>query len=76
MKLKIYNDSLSSLINPKIIKLKPNLYGMLFYIMKIAPAYYIINKALKEKRINSNQYQYSLQRIIHTESSYWQGVLV
>lgn len=49
----IYKNSIQSLIEPKVIQLSSNLFTLSFHVMKILPAYYIINKALQESKIDS-----------------------
>ena len=49
-----YSNAMTSLIHPKFIQLRPNPYALAFYVMKILPAYYSIEKAINAGKIDRN----------------------
>lgn len=54
MFLEIFDSVSTRLSQPDFIQFGPNLYGVSFSLMKILPAKFILEKALKERRISKN----------------------
>ncbi len=50
----IYNDSIDSILTPNIIKLASNLFAVNFNLMKLIPAKYIIDEALRTGELTKN----------------------